>query len=290
MGGMLSGAGRPTRHDVHSHRPEAAHRLRDPRRPRDLAERREGQEIRELLEERGVVAFREINLSDAEQVAFTKTLGQIVDEGENNIYKITMDPEENAQADYLKGAFFWHIDGTMSEVPILASIMSSHRLSPTGGETEFSNTYAAYDDLPESEKQALEKLKVVHMLEVSQRYWHPEPSYAELRAWQRMPPRTLPLVWKHRSGRKSLVLGSTASHVEGMDLREGWALLTRLRDWATAAPVRLPPRMEAGRPGDLGQHRHHAPRAALPARQRTPDASHEAPRGRAVRLTTDRRS
>ena len=29
------------------------------------------------------------------------------------------------------------------------------------------------------------------------------------------------------------MLGSTASHVEGMDLREGWALLTRLRDHAT---------------------------------------------------------
>src|SRR5262245_39328469 len=91
-------------------------------------------EIRRLLEERGVVAFPEIGLSDAEQVAFTKSLGQIVDEGENNIYKITMDTAENAQADYLKGAFYWHIDGTMSEVPILASIMSSRRLSPTGGE------------------------------------------------------------------------------------------------------------------------------------------------------------
>jgi alpha-ketoglutarate-dependent taurine dioxygenase len=193
----------------------------------------EAPELRRLLEERGVVAFREIGLTDAEQVAFTKTLGQIVDEGENNIYKITMDTTENAQAEYLKGAFFWHIDGTMSEVPILASIMSGHRVSPTGGETEFSNTYAAYDDLPESEKKALEKLRVVHMLEVSQRYWHPEPTWAELRAWQRMPPRTLPLVWKHRSGRKSLVLGCTASHVEGMELREGWALLTRLREWAT---------------------------------------------------------
>jgi alpha-ketoglutarate-dependent taurine dioxygenase len=190
-------------------------------------------ELRALLEERGVLAFREIDLSDAEQVAFTKTLGQIVDEGVNHIYKVTMDTEENAQADYLKGAFFWHIDGTMSDVPILASILSGRRLSPTGGETEFSNTYAAWDDLPASEQQALEKLRVVHMLEVSQRYWHPEPSHAELRAWQRMPPKTLPLVWKHRSGRKSLVLGCTASHVEGMDLREGWALLTRLRDWAT---------------------------------------------------------
>lgn len=190
-------------------------------------------EIRELLEQRGVIAFPKIHLTDEQQVAFTKTLGQIVDEGEGNIYKITMDPTENVQAEYLKGAFFWHIDGTMSDRPILASIMSARRLSPTGGETLFSNTYAAYDDLPESEKAALEKLKVVHMLEVSQRYVTPEPSWAELQDWQQYIPRTLPMVWTHRSGRKSLVLGSTASHVEGMDLREGWALLTRLRDYAT---------------------------------------------------------
>jgi alpha-ketoglutarate-dependent taurine dioxygenase len=190
-------------------------------------------DIRTALEQRGVLVFPKITLSDQDQVAFTKTLGQIVDEGEGNIYKITMDPTENVQAEYLKGAFFWHIDGTMSDRPILASIMSARRLSPTGGDTLFSNTYAAYDDLPESEKAALEKLKVVHMLEVSQRYVTPEPSWAELQDWQQYIPRTLPLVWTHRSGRKSLVLGSTASHVEGMDLREGWALLTRLRDYAT---------------------------------------------------------
>jgi alpha-ketoglutarate-dependent taurine dioxygenase len=190
-------------------------------------------EIRELLEQRGVVAFRELNLSDEQQVTFTKTLGSIVDEGVNNVYKITMDPLENANAEYLKGAFYWHIDGTMSDVPILASIMTARRLSPVGGDTQFSNTYAAWDDLPESEKTALEKLKVVHSIEASQRYVNPEPSWETFQQWQRHAPRTLPLVWKHRSGRKSLVLGSTASHVEGMDLRDGWALLTRLRDYAT---------------------------------------------------------
>lgn len=190
-------------------------------------------EIRAMLEQRGVIAFPGINLTDEQQVAFTRTLGTIVEEGEGNIYKITMDPTENTQAEYLKGAFFWHIDGTMSDMPILASIMSARRLSPVGGDTLFSNTYAAFDDLPVSEQKALEKLKVVHMLETSQRYVTPEPSWEMLQDWQQYPPRTLPLVWTHRSGRKSLVLGSTASHVEGMDLREGWALLTRLRDYAT---------------------------------------------------------
>lgn len=203
-------------------------------------------EIRAALESRGVVAFPRINLTDEQQVAFTRTLGQIVEEGEGNIYKITMDPTENAQAEYLKGAFYWHIDGTVSAMPILASIMSARRLSPIGGDTLFSNTYAAYDDLPESEQRALESLNVVHMFEVSQRYVTPEPSWDLLRNWQQFPPQTLPLVWKHRSGRKSLVLGSTASHVEGMDLQEGWALLTRLRDYATQPQFVYSHRWEIG--------------------------------------------
>lgn len=191
-----------------------------------------GRQLRSLLEERGVIVFRKIDLTDEQQVAFTKTLGPITDE---KIFKISMDPRETPVVEYVKGAFYWHIDGTMSDVPIFASVMSGRRLSPVGGQTEFANTYAAYDDLPLSEKQSLEQLKVVHMFEAAQRYVRPEPSYAELQAWQQFQPKVLSLVWTYRSGRKSLVLGSTASHVEGVPLRDGWSLLTRLREYATQA-------------------------------------------------------
>lgn len=196
-------------------------------------------QIRALMEERGVVAFREINMSDDEQIAFTKTLGTFAhEEGEGGgdkdaVYPITMDSSINPIAEYLKGAFFWHIDGTMSHMPILASIMSSRQLAPTGGETEFCNTYAAWDDLPDDEKKGLESLQVVHALWRSQLYVTPEPSYELLKAWQSRGTNTLPLVWKHRSGRKSLVLGATALQVVDMDLSESEALLVRLRDWAT---------------------------------------------------------
>ena len=188
-----------------------------------------GPDLRALLEERGALLFPRLGLTDEEQVAFTKTLGPMA----QDIFKISMDPLENPLFAYTKGAFYWHIDGTMSDVPIFASIMSCRRKSPIGGQTQFANTYAAYDDLSVADQQALEGLKVVHMFEVAQRYVNPEPSYADLQDWQRFQPATLPLVWTHRSGRKSLVLGSTASHVEGMDLRDGWNLLTRLRDHAT---------------------------------------------------------
>ena len=190
-------------------------------------------EIRSLLEERGVVVFRAINLSDEEQIAFTKTLGPISAANKDKVSKITIDPLESPSADYIRGAFFWHIDGSMLDIPIGLAILTGRRLSSTGGQTEFANTYAAYEDLPQSDKTAIDRLRVVHLMEASQRYVTPEPTYAQFKDWQRFPPRTLPLVWTHRSGRKSLVLGSTASHVEGMDLREGTALLTRLREWAT---------------------------------------------------------
>ncbi len=190
-------------------------------------------EFRRLLEQRGVIVFREANLDDRQQVAFARTLGEVTQLGENSIFKVTLDKSVNRSAEYLKGTFFWHIDGTTDDVPNLASILSARKLSAAGGQTEFANTYAAYDDLPEPEKQYLAGLKVVHSLETSQRMINPAPTYAELKAWQRIAEKTHPLVWRHRSGRKSLVLGMTASHVEGMNLPEGRALLCRLTEWAT---------------------------------------------------------
>ena len=196
-------------------------------------------EIRALMESRGVIVFPQINLTDAEQIAFTHTLGTFAHEvgesksGMDTVYPITMDPKINPNASYLRGAFFWHIDGTMSDMPILASIMSARSLAKTGGETDFCNTYAAFDALPEDEKAEIEKLKVVHAMWRSQLYHNPEPDYASMKLWQSIGRNTLPLVWKHRTGRKSLVLGATALQVEGMDMFESELLLVRLREWAT---------------------------------------------------------
>jgi alpha-ketoglutarate-dependent taurine dioxygenase len=42
-----------------------------------------------------------------------------------------------------------------------------------------------------------------------------------------------PWVWKHLWGRNSLVLGATASHIDGMDEAEGRAILQDLLDRST---------------------------------------------------------
>lgn len=191
-------------------------------------------EVRALLEARGVLIFRGLEISDEQQMQFGATLGTIRQEHGDSVIRISANPEISPIfAEYTQGTYFFHIDGTYTDMPALASILRARVVAPKGGQTEFCNTYAAWDELPEAEKQALATLKVVHMFETAQRCVTPEPGYEELKKWQQYQPNTLPLVWTHRTGRKSLVLGSTASHIEGMDLREGWALLTRLREWAT---------------------------------------------------------
>jgi len=191
--------------------------------------------IRELLEQRGVLVFPKIGFTDDEQVAFTETLGTLATERKGEkLYNVTLDSKVNKQADYLKGSLYWHLDGTMNEVPILASLLSSKVLpSNGGGDTEFCNTYAAYDDLPDDDKQAYEDVRVVHSTWTTLMYYEPEPDLATLQAMMAIGERELPLVWRHRSGRKSLVLGCTAGHVVGADRAASTELLVRLREWAT---------------------------------------------------------
>ncbi len=195
---------------------------------------REAENIRATLEQRGVVFFRGLEITDEQQVAIARTLGTIPEnEGESGIYKISLDKNVNQRAEYLKGSMFWHFDGSLQPYPNLATLLRAIKLSETGGETEFCNTYAAYDDLPQADKDAIAELRVVHSAERSQYYVRPEMSHDEITFWQKSPTKACPMVWTHQSGRKSLLLGATADYVIGLPVEESRALLARLRDWAT---------------------------------------------------------
>lgn len=195
---------------------------------------RAAENIRATLEQRGVVFFRGLHISDEQQVAIARTLGTVVaNEGEDGIYKISLDENVNQRAKYLKGSLFWHFDGSLQPYPNLATLLRAVKLSDSGGDTEFCNTYAAYDDLPQSDKELIADLRVVHSAERSQYYVTPEMSHDEIAFWQKSPTKACPVVWTHQSGRKSLLLGATADYVVGMPVEESRALLARLRDWAT---------------------------------------------------------
>jgi len=209
------------------------------------------EEINELLERRGVLVFKKINFTDEEQVRFSNMLGgnatEIGVDG-GAVFSISLDKNEHSKEviEYLKGSLFWHVDGTMNPVPIRGSILSSKVLPTWGGNTEFSNCYAAYDDLPQETKDKIDNLKVIHSMWVSQLYHCPEPTLAQLEDWQSKGEIVLPLVWKHQTGRKSLVLGNTAQQVVGMDLRESARTLHGLREFATSEPYHYSHEWEVG--------------------------------------------
>jgi len=195
-------------------------------------------EINDLLEQRGVLIFPQIHFTDAEQIAFTNTLGGFAKEIRGqDVFPISLDKSINQEAaEYLKGSLYWHIDGTMNPVPIRGSILSSKVLPTWGGNTEFANTYAAYQDLPAETKEEIDGLRVIHSMWVTGLYHTPEPTLRQLEDWQAKGEIVLPLVWKHRTGRKSLVLGNTAQQVVGMDLRASARMLLGLREFATSEP------------------------------------------------------
>lgn len=195
-------------------------------------------EINALLEHRGVLIFPEINFTDEEQLQFTGLLGGVAKEirGEQ-VFKVSLDETVNDKvAEYLKGSLYWHIDGTMNEIPIRASMLTAKVLSPKGGDTDFANTATSYEDLDDATKQKIANLRVVHSLWRSQLYHTPEPSMEQLEDWQSKGEAELPLVCTSKSGRKSMVLGNTAHYVKGVDPKESYRILHGLREFATREP------------------------------------------------------
>ncbi|OAA25862.1 putative taurine catabolism dioxygenase [Frankia sp. EI5c] len=211
-------------------------------------------ECRALLEKHGVVVYREVNIGDEDLVAFSRLLGTVVVapmgglDGLPEVSKITLDPAESVLAPYRRGTFFWHIDGATDELPQKATLLTARQVSDEGGDTEFANTYAAYDALSDAEKEQFAQLRVVHSFAAAQSLSEPDASEKTRAAWARVPEREHPLVWTRRSGRKSLLVGATASHVVGWSPEASRELLDRLLDWSTQPRFVL---RHHWRPGDL---------------------------------------
>jgi alpha-ketoglutarate-dependent taurine dioxygenase len=195
--------------------------------------------IMELLEIHDALIFPEINLSDKEQLRFTDSLGARVnftttvpggDADTRDVYKITLDKDKNPEPEYVLGTFFWHMDGATIDIPVpKASVLSCRKSSPTGGQTQFCNTYAAYEALPEAEKKAIENLRVVHSVVAAVRE---VATPDQLEPMKRGAAHEQPLVWTRKNGRKSLMIGYSADYIVGMSKAEGRALLVRLLEWA----------------------------------------------------------
>ncbi|MDB5970384.1 MAG: taurine catabolism dioxygenase TauD [Hydrocarboniphaga sp.] len=192
----------------------------------------------ELVDKHGVIVFPKLGLTDEEQIAFTEKLGARVnfttsapggDKG--GLYTISLDPKLNSEPEYVLGTFFYHMDGLAMEgiPPPKASVLACRRTAPKGGQTEFASTYAAYEALSAEDKAEFENLRVVHSVVAGVRE---VADAVDIEPRKRARKAERPLVWTHKCGRKSLLIGYTADSVVGMSKAEGRALLIRLLEWA----------------------------------------------------------
>jgi alpha-ketoglutarate-dependent taurine dioxygenase len=196
-------------------------------------------EIRALLVQRGVLVIRDLNPTDTELRDFARRmgdlrLGTVKKEGEEGLMKVTTDEKQNPEyAKFFFGSQLWHMDGTYEAIPPFATLLTPRVLPNVGGDTVFTNTYAAYEDLSAEDKRLCEDLKVVHTMQAALFPGKRDCTPEEFALWCSYPNRAHPLVWHHTSGRRSLVLSTSAAYVPGMHAAESYDLLQRLMAHAT---------------------------------------------------------
>jgi alpha-ketoglutarate-dependent taurine dioxygenase len=188
-----------------------------------------------------VLIFRDLDMTPAGHVAFTRRLGplHIMVPSEFNLPDF---PEVwavgNAERDgkpvSLRGAGMgFHTDGEDKTVPNAGSFLYGKIVPPEGGDTLFADMVAAYAALPEDIKAKITgkraRFSRAEMHRIN--YPHMRPYTAEELAAR--PDVYHPLVRRHdRSGRVSLYVGRWACDIEGLPQDEGRALIAYLQEFA----------------------------------------------------------
>ena len=196
----------------------------------DMLSGEHSEEIRDLLDKRGVLVFRDAYLTDEQLSQFADSIGTLNEEdGEKGLFKVTLEQQANINAYILYGTRAWHMDRLDTELPPRGTILAPRVIAEEGGDTEFANTYAAWADLSDEDKTLIDQLWAVHYTKGTFRVVEVEEGVdvTAMDVYQ-VGGRKQPLVWHHRNGRNSLVLGWTAMQIDGMDDAEADKLIRRL--------------------------------------------------------------
>jgi alpha-ketoglutarate-dependent taurine dioxygenase len=189
----------------------------------------------------GVLIFRDLDMTPAEHVAFTRRLGplHIMVPSEFNLPThpevwVVGNAEENGKPLGLRGAGMgFHTDGEDKIVPNAGSFLYAKIVPPEGGDTLFADMRAVYAALPDeiAQKIAGRRARFSRAEMHAINYPNMRPYTAEELAAR--PDVFHPLVRRHdRSGRASLYIGRWACDIEGLPKDEGRALVAWLQEFA----------------------------------------------------------
>lgn len=121
-------------------------------------------EIRQALNEYGVVFFRDQQFDAARHKAFARRFGEIFVhpnyrgmQEDDEIVMIRREPGDQ----HIVGED-WHADTTMMPAPPMGAILYAIEVPPYGGDTCFAHQAAAYEALSPGMKRLLQGLRAVH--------------------------------------------------------------------------------------------------------------------------------
>ena len=207
--------------------------------------------IEDGMDRYAVLVFRDQQLTDEQQIAFTLNFGELEHTRGNAITKPAerrLDPAfadvSNLDKDnrplardsrrrlYALGNRLWHSDSSFRAVPATYSLLSGRIVVAKGGDTEFADMRAAYEALDDATKAEIEELVCEHSLMFSRE----QLGFTEFSAEERvaMRPVRQRLVRTHPvTGRKSLFLAAHIGTIEGWPVPEARAFIRDLMEHAT---------------------------------------------------------
>jgi alpha-ketoglutarate-dependent 2,4-dichlorophenoxyacetate dioxygenase len=195
---------------------------------------------RAALDEHSILLFREQDVTDDVQAAFSRAFGplervKIGSVGVGTFYSrlnnIAADgslvPPTHQQALTARANQLWHTDSSFKPTPALASVLSARIVPDDGGETEFTSTRQAWGRLAPAIQARLRDAIVSHAYansrdQIDRGLMTPEERAA-------VPPVRWRMTWRNPvNGRTALYVASHAYAVEGMGENEARALLAEL--------------------------------------------------------------
>ena len=219
---------------------------------------REWRAIEDAFHEHAVLIFPGADFVEAEHIAFSRrfgplerTLSQRAKRQEISLLSNVAKDGSVAKPDdtlglFLKGNRYWHTDSSFKKVGAKVSLLRAVEVPSTGGDTEWADMRAAWDALDAADREGLDGLVAVHSYAWSQGRIG-GTDLLTCREWEALPPVRHPVVRAHpATGRKNLYIGRHASHVLGMDVAQGRALLRGLVERACQPPRIFRHRWRAG--------------------------------------------
>ena len=175
-------------------------------------------ELRQALLDYKVIFFRDQPLTPGQHVAFARRFGPL--ETHPFLASNTGEPElvrfeKTAEVGGYENS--WHHDVTWRECPSMGAVLHAIEVPDVGGDTLFSDMYAAYDSLDEATRSQIDELVAVH--DFTQTFGHAMTAEERRAAQAQYPPVRHPVVCTHTgTGKRHLYVNRPfVSHIEGLE-------------------------------------------------------------------------